>query len=56
MAKWVDEHPGTDTYSFSKMAINVYAASAGFLLLQQGVRLNAVMPGPTDTPLARANA
>ncbi len=27
MAKWVDEHPGTDTYSFSKMAINVYAAS-----------------------------
>ena len=27
-----------------------------FRLLQLGIRINAIMPGPTDTPLARANA
>ena len=25
-------------------------------MLQNGIRINAVLPGPTDTPLARANA
>jgi NAD(P)-dependent dehydrogenase (short-subunit alcohol dehydrogenase family) len=25
-------------------------------LLKQGIRINAICPGPTDTPLARANA
>ena len=25
-------------------------------LLKQGIRVNAILPGPTDTPLARANA
>src|SRR6185436_19414262 len=24
-------------------------------LLKQGIRINAICPGPTDTPLARAN-
>jgi NAD(P)-dependent dehydrogenase (short-subunit alcohol dehydrogenase family) len=56
MAKWVAEHDGTDSYAFSKMAINAYVAQEGFRLLQKGVRINAVLPGPTDTPLARANA
>lgn len=57
MAAWVAEHEGTDTYSFSKMAINAYVAAEGFRLLQSsGSRINAVLPGPTDTPLARANA
>jgi len=56
MAKWVAEHDGTETYAFSKMAINAYVAQEGFRLLQRGVRINAVLPGPTDTPLARANA
>lgn len=56
MAKWIDAHEGTDNYGFSKMAINTYVAAEGFRLLQRGVRINAVLPGPTDTPLARANA
>lgn len=56
MVKWIEEHPGTESYGFSKMAINAYVASEGFRLLQHGVRINAVLPGPTDTPLARANA
>ena len=25
-------------------------------MLKQGIRINAILPGPTDTPLARANA
>ena len=55
-ASWIDKHHGTDNYSFSKQAINGYVASQAFNLLKQGLRINAVMPGPTDTPLARANA
>ena len=54
-ARWVDEH-AADNYSFSKQAINAYVAREAFPLLQGGVRINAVLPGPTDTPLARANA
>lgn len=56
-AAWVAEHEGTDTYGFSKMAVNAYVAAEGFRLLKDsGARINAVLPGPTDTPLARANA
>ena len=25
-------------------------------MLRRGIRINAILPGPTDTPLARANA
>lgn len=53
---WIDARPGTDNYVISKQAVNVYVANAAFALAQRGVRLNAVLPGPTDTPLARANA
>lgn len=56
MAGWIDSHEGTDNYGFSKMAINAYVAHECFSLLQKGIRLNAILPGPTDTPLARANA
>ena len=55
-AAWIDEHEGTDTYTFSKQAVNAYVAVQAFPLLQKGIRANAIMPGPTDTPLARANA
>lgn len=53
---WVQEHEGTDSYSFSKMAMNCYVARQAYPLLTKGVRINAICPGPTDTPLARANA
>ena len=55
-AAWVEAHEGTDSYSFSKQAVNGYVARQAFPLLQRGIRINAVLPGPTDTPLARANA
>jgi NAD(P)-dependent dehydrogenase (short-subunit alcohol dehydrogenase family) len=53
---WVQSHEGTDSYTFSKQAINCYVARQSFPLLAKGIRINAICPGPTDTPLARANA
>ena len=53
---WVQSHDDTDTYTFSKQVMNCYVARQSFPFLQRGVRINAICPGPTDTPLARANA
>jgi NAD(P)-dependent dehydrogenase (short-subunit alcohol dehydrogenase family) len=54
-AQWARDHNKAD-YMWSKMAINGYVASQAFPLLQQGIRINAILPGPTNTPLAQANA
>jgi NAD(P)-dependent dehydrogenase (short-subunit alcohol dehydrogenase family) len=40
---------------WSKLAINAYVAREATRLLKQGIRINAILPGPTDTPLAQAN-
>lgn len=53
---WIEAHPKLDNYPFSKQAMNFYTAYQAFPLLQRGVRINGILPGPTDTPLARANA
>jgi NAD(P)-dependent dehydrogenase (short-subunit alcohol dehydrogenase family) len=55
-AAWVDAHEGTNNYGFSKQAINAYVARQAYPFLVKGVRINAICPGPTDTPLAQANA
>lgn len=52
---WAVDHGRAD-YMWSKMAINAYVAQEAFALMKEGIRINAIMPGPTDTPLARANA
>jgi NAD(P)-dependent dehydrogenase (short-subunit alcohol dehydrogenase family) len=52
--KWAQDNGKTD-YMWSKLAINAYVAREAFGLLKRGVRINAILPGPTDTPLARAN-
>jgi NAD(P)-dependent dehydrogenase (short-subunit alcohol dehydrogenase family) len=52
--QWAQENGKAD-YMWSKLSINAYVAREAFGLLQRGVRINAIMPGPTDTPLARAN-
>ncbi|GAA3226716.1 SDR family oxidoreductase [Actinocorallia longicatena] len=54
--KWIASHEGTNTYTFSKQAVNAYVAREAFPLMAKGVRINAICPGPTDTPLARANS
>jgi NAD(P)-dependent dehydrogenase (short-subunit alcohol dehydrogenase family) len=53
---WIDAHEGTDNYGFSKQAMNCYVAQQAYPFMTRGVRINAICPAPTDTPLARANA
>jgi NAD(P)-dependent dehydrogenase (short-subunit alcohol dehydrogenase family) len=52
---WTQEHERA-TYMWSKQAINAYVAREALPLLKRGIRINATLPGPTNTPLARANA
>jgi NAD(P)-dependent dehydrogenase (short-subunit alcohol dehydrogenase family) len=53
-AKWFAEHPHRVTYKFTKQAVSAYVVRNSHALLRAGVRLNATLPGPTDTPLARS--
>jgi NAD(P)-dependent dehydrogenase (short-subunit alcohol dehydrogenase family) len=53
---WIQAHEGTDSYGFSKQVMNCYVAHQAYPFLAKGIRINAILPGPTDTPLARANA
>jgi NAD(P)-dependent dehydrogenase (short-subunit alcohol dehydrogenase family) len=52
--RWVEEHGKAD-YMSMKQAICAYVARQAFPLLKRGIRINAICPGPTDTPLAQAN-
>jgi NAD(P)-dependent dehydrogenase (short-subunit alcohol dehydrogenase family) len=53
-ARWAQEHAKADYYN-SKQAICAYVAREAMSFLKQGIRINAICPGPTDTPLAQAN-
>lgn len=55
-AAWTEANPDTDSYAFSKEAINLHVAQQAFPMLKAGHRINAILPGPTVTPLAEANA
>ncbi len=52
---WAQDN-GRANYTWSKQVINAYVARQALPLLKRGIRINAILPGPTDTPLARANA
>jgi NAD(P)-dependent dehydrogenase (short-subunit alcohol dehydrogenase family) len=52
--RWVQEHGKAD-YMSMKQAICAYVARQAFSFLKEGIRINAICPGPTDTPLAQAN-
>jgi NAD(P)-dependent dehydrogenase (short-subunit alcohol dehydrogenase family) len=54
--KWVEAHPDSSDYAFSKRAMCAYVARQGYPMMVRGIRINAIQPGPTDTPLGRANA
>ena len=54
-AKWAEVNGKAD-YLWSKISINAYVAREAIQLLKKGIRINAILPGPTDTPLAQANA
>ncbi|MBX3313279.1 MAG: SDR family oxidoreductase [Actinobacteria bacterium] len=52
---WAQEHGRTD-YLWSKLTVNAFVAQEAMPLLKKGIRINATLPGPTTTPLAKANA
>jgi NAD(P)-dependent dehydrogenase (short-subunit alcohol dehydrogenase family) len=51
---WIAANGGAD-YMSTKQAICAYVATQAFPMLKRGIRINAICPGPTDTPLAQAN-
>lgn len=53
---WFASRPDRRTYRWAKQAVSAYVAHRAASLLEAGVRINATQPGPTDTPLAQANA
>ncbi|MEJ7582866.1 MAG: SDR family oxidoreductase [Acidimicrobiales bacterium] len=52
---WVADHGKAD-YLSMKQAMCAYVATQARAMLTRGIRINAICPGPTDTPLAQANA
>ena len=54
-AAWIEANGHAD-YMFSKQTLCAYVAREALPMLKRGIRLNAILPGPTDTPLAQANA
>ena len=52
--EWVERNGKAD-YMSMKQAVCAYVASQAFPMLKQGIRINAICPGPTETPLALAN-
>jgi NAD(P)-dependent dehydrogenase (short-subunit alcohol dehydrogenase family) len=53
-SRWAQEHLKAD-YMWSKQAICAYVAREAMSFMKRGIRINAICPGPTDTPLAQAN-
>jgi NAD(P)-dependent dehydrogenase (short-subunit alcohol dehydrogenase family) len=54
-SKWAQDRNRAD-YMWSKRAMCAYVAREAYAFLKHGIRINAICPGPTDTPLAQANA
>ncbi len=51
-AAWFKANPQQgNAYNFSKEVTTVYAMSMGLALQEMGFRINAVLPGPVDTPI-----
>jgi NAD(P)-dependent dehydrogenase (short-subunit alcohol dehydrogenase family) len=49
---WFKEHPQQgNAYNFSKEVSTVYTLSMGLALGEMGFRINAVLPGPVQTPI-----
>ncbi len=53
-SQWAHDHNHADYY-WSKQTVCAYVARQAMPFLKEGVRINAICPGPTDTPLAQAN-
>lgn len=55
VAAWAIDN-GCAHYMFTKQAVCAYVAREAMDMIADGIRINAICPGPTDTPLAQANA
>ncbi len=53
-SQWAIDNGKADYY-WSKQTVCAYVAMQAMPLLKEGIRINAICPGPTDTPLAQAN-
>lgn len=53
---WSEANGKGADYLWSKLTVSTYVARQAMPLLKRGIRINAILPGPTNTPLARANA
>lgn len=54
---WLEAHPdavGYSAYIFSKQVMNAWISWRAVDLIGQGIRLNCINPGPTDTPMMPA--
>lgn len=51
---WCQENGYAD-YFHTKQIVCAYVASQAHRMLKKGIRINAICPGPTETPLALAN-
>jgi NAD(P)-dependent dehydrogenase (short-subunit alcohol dehydrogenase family) len=52
---WMETNPGNAHYMFTKQALCYYVSAQAYAMGRRGIRINAICPGPTDTPLARSN-
>ena len=51
-AEWFASHPQEgNTYNFSKECSTVYVHAMGLAFQEMGFRINAVLPGPVQTPI-----
>ena len=51
---WCQENGYAD-YFHTKQIICAYVATQAHHMIKRGIRINAICPGPTETPLAKAN-
>lgn len=52
--RWFEDRGKCD-YMSTKQVMCAYVAQEAFAMQQRGLRINAILPGPTDTPLSRSN-
>lgn len=51
-AAWFKANPQQgNAYNFSKEATTVYTMTMGLAVVEMGLRINAVLPGPVETPI-----
>lgn len=53
-AQWLVDNGKADYFN-TKQVLCAYVATQAYPLMKLGIRINAICPGPTDTPLAQAN-